>query len=102
MEIENVSSKHIVLALKVKSILVPYQDKNNDIERSAWVLIQCQQLSLQIHIARYTYTLWVLMIDSAAGDETSQRTEFLQKKGSDGISEEDWYVVMLHNVLRMV
>ncbi|KAI3846613.1 hypothetical protein MKX03_029481, partial [Papaver bracteatum] len=82
MEIENVNIKHIVLALKVKSILVPYQDKNNDIERSAW--------------------LWVLMIDSAAGAETSQRTEFLQKKGSDGISEEDWSVVRLQNVLRMV
>ncbi|XP_026447476.1 meiosis-specific protein ASY1-like [Papaver somniferum] len=32
MEIGNVNSKHIVLALKVKSILVPCQDENNDIE----------------------------------------------------------------------
>ncbi|XP_026405375.1 meiosis-specific protein ASY1-like isoform X3 [Papaver somniferum] len=32
MEIGNVNSKHVVLALKVKSILVPYQDENNDIK----------------------------------------------------------------------
>ncbi|KAI3896997.1 hypothetical protein MKX03_015821 [Papaver bracteatum] len=47
IEIENVNIKHIVLALKVKSILVPDQDKNNDID-------------LQIHMAMYTYTVTYL------------------------------------------
>ncbi|RZC49119.1 hypothetical protein C5167_017540 [Papaver somniferum] len=117
MAIGNVNSKHIVLPLKVKSILVPYQDENNDIEDDEAISLgvdsvptteppnpdsECINFNLVVVMeeSQMNDEFWVL--NSAAGAETSQRTEFLQKKGSDGISEEDWYVVMLQNVLRMV